>query len=137
MKTLSIISAWLSVVILFGMMWIVSGKFTIAKGQLFDLPAYGDEDGLETEIVAIAFPSARETLIFFDDARYSLSDEESLDKFRSHLGEVVGKTSNASLLVLLDKRVTADEIMCLASTAKKSGVAKLLLAERRIEKTNE
>lgn len=114
-----------------------SGKFTIAKGQLFDLPSYGDEEGVVTDVVAIVFPSARETLVFFDDARYSLSDEESLVKFQAHLGEVIDKSANSSLLVLSDKRVSIGELMCLTSAAKKSGVTKLLLAERKLEKTAE
>lgn len=137
MKTLSLISAWLSVVILFGMMWMISGKFTIAKGQLFDLPSYGDEEGVVADVVAIVFPSARETLVFFDDARYSLSDEESLGKFQTHLSEVINKSANSSLLVLSDKRVSVGELMGLTSAAKKSGVARLLLAERKLEKTGE
>lgn len=137
MKTLSIISAWLSVIILFGMMWMLSGEFTIAKGQLFDLPAYGNQDGVQTDLVAVVFPSARETLVFFDDSRYSLSDEESLGKLRSHLSEAVGKATNPSLLVLSDRRVTTGELMCITSVAKKSGVEKLLLAERKSEKTTE
>lgn len=137
MKTLSIISAWLSTIILFGMMWIVSGRFSIAQGQLFDLPAYGNEDGVITDLVAIVFPSERETLVFFDDSRYSLSEEESLGKLSAHLCESVAKTPHRSLLVLSDKRVTTDEIMRLVSVAKKSGVTKLLLAERKIEKVGE
>ncbi len=72
----------------------ISGKFTIAKGQLFDLPSYGDEEGVVADVVAIVFPSARETLVFFDDARYSLSDEESLGKFQTHLSEVINKSAN-------------------------------------------
>lgn len=137
MKTLSIISAWLSVIILFGLMWMVSGKFSRAEGQLFDLPSYGDKDGIVTELVAIVFPSARDTLVFFDDSRYSLSEEESLGKFQAHLSEAAGKFAHPSLLVLADKRVTTDQLMRLTTSAKKSGVEKLLLAERRIETTVE
>lgn len=137
MKTLSIISAWLSVIILFGMMWLLGGKFTIAKGQLFDLPSFGNDEGAVTDLVAIVFPAARDTLVFFDDSRYSLSDEESLEKFQSHLEEVTKKATNPSLLLLSDKRVTAGELMQITTIAKKSGIAKLLLAERRIEKAGE
>lgn len=137
MKTLSIISAWLSVIILFGMLWMVSGKFSLAKGQLFDLPACGDEDGVITDLVAIVFPSDRETLVFFDDSRYSLSEEESLGKFQAHLGEAVAKTENRSLLILTDRRVTTGELMGLTSVAKKSGVEKLLVAQRKVERRND
>lgn len=115
----------------------IAGKFTIAKGQLFDLPAIGDSDGLVTDLVAIAFPAQRDTLVFFDDSRYSLTDEESLEKFKAHISEVVQKSKNQSLLVLVDKRVTTAELMRLSSAAKKSGVKKLLLAERKIEKMRE
>lgn len=137
MKTLSIISAWLSVIILFGLMWMVSGKFSRAEGQLFDLPSYGDKDGVVTELVAIVFPSARDTLVFFDDSRYSLSEDESLMKFQAHLSEAAAKFAHPSLLILADKRVTTDQLMRLTASAKKSGVEKLLLAERRVEKSVE
>lgn len=137
MKNLSIISAWLSVIILSFMMWMLAGKFSRAEGLLFDLPSYGDKDGIVTDLVAIVFPSERDTLVFFDDSRYSLLDDVSLDRFRVHLSEIVGKSARPSLLVLTDKRVTADELMRLASTARRSGIEKLLMAERRIEKTVE
>lgn len=137
MKTLSIISAWLSVIILFGMMWILSGKFTIAKGQLFDLPSFGNDEGVVTDLVAIVFPAERDTLVFFDDSRYSLSDEDSLGRLQSHLEEVAKRATSPSLLLLSDKRVTTGELMQITAAAKKSGIEKLLLAERKIEKVGE
>lgn len=137
MKLLSLISAWLTVLILGAMMWILAGKFSMAEGQLFELPSYGDREGIVTDLVAIVFPSSRDTLVFFDDSRYSLSDEEALLNFQTHLCETAGKTKNPSLLVLADKRVTTDELMRLTSVAKKSGIERLLLAERRIEKQGE
>lgn len=119
------------------MLWMVAGKFTIAKGQLFDLPSLGDEDGVATDLVAIVFPSARETLVFFDDSRYSLSDEDSIAKFQVHLSESVLKAANPALLMLTDRRVTTGELMRLTLVAKNSGVQKLLLAERKVEKPTE
>ncbi|MCQ2367614.1 MAG: biopolymer transporter ExbD [Kiritimatiellae bacterium] len=137
MKNLSIISAWLSVVFLLVMIWMIGGTFTSAKGVLFDLPAYGANEGDSSALVAVVFPSARETLVFVDDARYQIDDESSLERFESHLREVASRQANRSLILMVDKRVPTDELMKLASVAKRAGIVRILIAERKAENINE
>lgn len=135
---------WLTVLVLLLMLYMVAGTLYTSKGILFDLPdASGLEEGESAPLVALAVPMPRkasasdETLVFFDDARYSLGDDASAAAFASHLEERVAKTSRRTLLVLADRRISSGELMKIASLAKRSGAKGILFAEKRAGKAEE
>jgi len=135
LRPLSAAVPWMTVGVLLMMIYMVSGTFTSAGGVLFDLPAPGLQEGAETRLVALVMPApkaySRETLVFFDDARYVLGDESSESAFADQLSERAGKTGDTTLLVLADRRVPGGELMRLAAIARRHGVERLLMAERR------
>jgi biopolymer transport protein ExbD len=75
-------------------------------------------------------PLRHETLVFFDDSRYMLSDASSLSALEERLSERVSRTERKTLLVLADRRVNGGELMEIASLAKRSGAEKVLFAEK-------
>jgi len=135
LRPLSAAVPWMTIGVLLMMIYMVSGTFTTAGGVLFDLPAPGLQEGAETQLVALVMPTpkaySRETLVFFDDARYVLGDEASESAFANQLAERAGKTGDTTLLVLADRRVPGGELMRLAAIARRNGVERLLMAERR------
>lgn len=122
---------WITVGILLLMFYLIAGTFTSAKGVLFDLPAAGMDEGVRTKLVALVMPRANETLVFFDNARFLLSDPASVASFGSQLAERATKTGETSLLVLADRRVAGGDLMRLAGLAKANGIERILFAERR------
>ncbi len=127
---------WITVVLLLLMFHMIGGTMTSAEGVLFDLPDAGSAEGEETKLVALVMPmtresARRETLVFFDDARYMLGDEASESVFIEQLAERSSKTGDRTLLVLADRRVAGGELMRVAALAKKGGVKRLLFAERK------
>lgn len=127
-------SPWLTIILLVLMFRMIGDAMTSARGVLFDLPDAGISEGEMTELVALVMPMPHETLVFFDDARYMLSDGASISALREHLSDRVGKVEHKALLVLADRRVAGGELMKFAAIAKESGVTRVLFAEKKAER---
>ena len=124
---------WLTIGLLLLMMHFVGGTFTSAKGVLFDLPEAGLAEGEATELVALVMPMPHETLVFFDDSRYLMGDAASLSSLAERLTERAGRNGVRTLLVMADRRVVGGDLMQLAAVARRSGLDRILFAERRKE----
>ncbi len=122
---------WLAVMLLLVMFHLLDGELVAAKGVLFDLPDPGVTGGEASGLVALVLPMHHETLVFFDDARYMLSDGASAAAFSRHLAERAARTDRKTMLVLADRRVAGGELMKMASIARRSGVGRVLFAEKR------
>ena len=131
MRPLVAAAPWLAVMLLMVMFHLLDGELVAAKGVLFDLPDPGVAEGEASGLVALVLPMHHETLVFFDDARYMLSDGASADAFSRHLAERAARTDRNTMLVLADRRVAGGELMKMAAIAKRSGVDKVLFAEKR------
>ena len=131
MKPLAAAVPWLTVLLLLMMFFLMGGKLTSAEGVIFDLPAAEVTESESTSLVALVMPMPRETLVFFDDARYSLGDELSFAAFGEHLADRVEKAERKSLLVLADRRVAGGELMKIAAAARKSRAERILFAEKK------
>ena len=129
---------WITVLLLVLMFHVVGGTLSSSDGVLFDLPdSTGLRDGEAAELVALVMPMPRETLVFFDDGRYVLGDEQSAAALGSHLEDRVAKIDRKTLLVLADRRVATGELMKLSGIARRSGLERILFAEKREGKDEE
>ena len=122
---------YLTICLLLIMMHMVGGTMTSCRGVLFDLPDGALSDGEASELVALVMPVQHETMIVFDDARYLLGDAASMRSFGEDLSGSVERRTGKSLLILADRRVSTGHLMEVVSTAKRSGVGKVLLAGKR------
>lgn len=128
---------WITVLLLLAMMWMLSGTMVSAKGLLFDLPASSLGDGEATSLVALVLPVRHDTLVFFDDARYTLGDWSSQRLLREHLADRAGKVEDKTLLVLADRRVAGGEIARVAEIARAGGVQRMLFATKNADTPSE
>ena len=133
LRPLAMMVPWLTVLLLLEMFHLIGGTLVSAQGVAFELPEGEAVDGELGELVALVTPSAKDTLVFFDDARFSMSDRESLAAFGEQLAERAKKADRKSLVVLADRRVTGEELMRLAAVARWSGVPKILLSTKEKE----
>ena len=129
-EPLSEVAPYLATGLLFLLLYILSAPLTSAKGVLFDLPAMEVVEDMHISLAALVLPTAHETLVFFDDARYIMEDESSMDAFAGQLADRLSAAEAPALLVLADKRVKSGELMRLAELAKRSGVQKILFAAK-------
>lgn len=128
---------WITVGVALLMMQLLSGTLTAAEGVLFDLPDSGLSEGDVTSLVALVTPMKQETLVFFDDARYSLDDGGSSAAFAEQLADRAAKSDRKTLLVLADRRTTSADLMKIAALARMNGIRRILFANRRSEIVSE
>jgi len=130
MKPVVVAVPWLTVLLLLLMLHVVGGTLVSSEGMLVDLPETDVGEGEATELVALVMPRERETLVFFDDARYLLGDENSERALGEHLADRVSRCARKTLLMLSDRRVTGGDLMRLAGILRKNGVSRILMAEK-------
>ena len=121
----------LTICLLLIMMHMVAGTMTSYRGVLFELPDGVPSDGEASELVALVMPVQHETMIVFDDARYLLGDAASMRSFAEDLSGSAERRAGKTLLILADKRVSTGHLMEVVSAAKRSGVGKVLLADKQ------
>ena len=126
----------MTLLVLTMLFWMIGGTLTTAKGVLFDLPGPGLGDGEATDMVALVMPVARETMVFFDDSRFMLGDTSSAQALSEQLTERSSRTGGKTLLVLADRRVVGGDLMQFAAIARRSGIKRVLFAEKSQEESD-
>ena len=122
---------FLTVLLSLALVYMIGTSMTLAEGVAFSLPERTEIlDAEATPLLALVMPGGRDTLVFFDDARYTLSDETSRELFAERLAERVAKAQQRTLLLLCDRRLAAGELMRLAGHARASGVERILFATK-------
>ena len=122
---------------LVAMFALMEGRLAAAPGMVFDLPKPAGGAAVVPDLAAVVMPvvregvAGRETIVFFDDARYSLADETSREAFRERLGERAASHRKGTLLLLTDVRIPTGDLMKLTALAREAGVAHVEVAERR------
>ena len=135
-KPLVAAAPWITVCLLVLMFHSISGHFVSRPGTLFDLPSGNASADLHPAHVALMISVPRETaggtetLVYFDDARYVLSDETSVRLLTAQIAEVLGSSSRRELLLMCDRRVSHGDVMKFTDVARRAGVAMVQVAER-------
>ena len=81
---------WVTLAILLALFAFIGDRLPQVPGLVCDLPARVAGQAEATGLAALVLPASGagdETLVFFDDARYSLSDDASREALRERLGE--------------------------------------------------
>lgn len=130
---------WITLTLLLALFAFIGDRLPQVQGLACDLPAPVPREDADTAteatgLAALLLPAADasgETLVFFDDARYSLSDETSVSTLRDRLGIRAGAEPSRTFLLLADRRVPAGDVMRLVGVARESGIEHVQIAERR------
>lgn len=128
---------WITLALLLAMFALLQGRVAAAPGAVFELPARIAGEAVTPDLTVLVMPmvregeAGRETLVFFDDARYSMLDSFSVASFQAKLRERVAGDSSHSLLILADARISSGDLMRIAAIARDSGVEKVQIAEKR------
>ncbi|MBR6732823.1 MAG: hypothetical protein IKL96_00330 [Kiritimatiellae bacterium] len=136
-KPFTAAAPWISLALLMATFALADGRLTSSPGTVFGLPAPAAREGTEPGLAAIMMPVAREgaagreTMVFFDDARYSLDDDASREALRERIGARAAADATGTMLVLADARVPAGDMILFAGLAREAGVVYVEIAERR------
>lgn len=136
-RYLSQTAPWLTLLLTAVLFVFLQGTLSPVPSLLFDLPEAGAADSAKPGLVALLIPGDIEgaeedgTLVYFDDARYVLSDPLSLDEFSDRLGDRAIETKCGVLTLLTDKRVPTGDVMKIMALAKSARLLHVQLAEKR------
>ena len=130
---------WITLTLLLALFAFIGDRLPQVPGLVCDLPAPVPREDVDkvteaTGLAALVLPAADaegETLVFFDDARYSLSDETSVSSLKDRIGVRAGAEPSRTFLLLADRRVPAGDVIRLVGIARESGLERVQIAERR------
>ncbi len=125
---------WITLTILLALFAFIGDRLPQVPGLMCELPQPVAGQAQATGLAALVLPAAStgdETLVFFDDARYSLSDEASVSTLKERLGARSQAEPSSTFLLLADRRVPAGDIIRLVGIARESGLLRVQIAERR------
>ncbi len=137
MRPFAASAPWLTLAMILGLAALAGGHLVAAPGIVFDLPASPVQDVEQQGIVALVLPLAREsgggeeTFVFLDDARFTLSDPASAAALQRSLEERSTAGGSGVLQLLADRRIPAGDMMKITGLARKAGVKRVQIAEKR------
>lgn len=135
-QPLTVAAPWIALALLFVEFAFIERRLVSAPGLVLNLPAPVCGEAATPGLAAIVVPVVREglragTLVFFDDARYSLSDAAAVEAFRERLAARAQADRSGTLLLLADGRVASGDLMRLMGLAREAGVTRVQIGERR------
>ena len=136
-RFLSQTAPWLTLVLLIVMFIFLQSVLAPAPAVTFELPDPGAADSAQPGLVALLLPGDVEggqtegTLVFFDDARYVLSDPAGAEEFSERLGERAVEMKCVTLTLLADRRVPTGDVMQVMAIARSRRLSNVQLAEKR------
>jgi biopolymer transport protein ExbD len=135
-RTLLAAVPWLNAAVLAVLLLAVHGQLAVAPGVVFDLPRAPLREGVRQGLTALMIevardaPGGEETLIFFDDDRYSAQDGEQMVMLSERLKNRMALGRSRELLLLADKRVPHGDVIRFVNVAREAGVLRVNVAEK-------
>ncbi len=127
---------WIDVIVVVVLLLAVDRRIVISPGVIFDLPKSAFREGTHAGLTALMIsvardtPGGEETLVFFDDDRYSIQDPEQMAVLSEHVKNRASFGARSELLLLADKRVPHGDVMRFVNAAREAGVQRVNVAEK-------
>ena len=127
---------WVNMAGLVVLLLAVDKRLLVSPGVVFDLPQAALREGSRAGLTALMIAVERdeaggdETLVFFDDDRYSTQDPDQMAMLRERIKSRVALGVRRELLLLADKRVPHGEVMRFVNAAREAGVQRVNVAEK-------
>jgi len=127
---------WLNAIILVVALLAANNRIAITAGVVFELPTAplqeGSQDGLTVLMFSVSHETqaGEETLVFFDDERYLIQDEEQSARLVNRISGSLSIERQQDVLLLADKRVPHGDVMQFVNIARKAGAKRINVAEK-------
>ena len=121
---------WLDVLLVCALFLWVGSRISLRPGVVFELPAAPFQEGLYETVTAVLLPVSHaahgaETLVFFDDERYSLADPRQQQRLGEAMRSLLAHTLRRDLLLLADRRVPHGDVMATVNLARAAGLQRV------------
>ena len=127
---------WVNVLVIVVLLLAVNQRLVVSPGVVFDLPRAELREGTHVGLTALMIsvvrdtPGGEETLIFFDDDRFSTQDADQMATLSERVKSRVALNARKELLLLADKRVPHGDVMRFVNAMRKAGVPRVNVAEK-------
>ena len=127
---------WIDVIIIIVLLLVVNNRLTIIPGIVFDLPSAPLRGGTHNALTAVMIPvvqdinSGSETLVFFDDERFSMNDEELSVRLSDKVRNRIQASSNHDMLLLADKNIPHGDVIRFVNIVREAGVRRVNVGEK-------
>lgn len=127
---------WLNGIVIIVLLLAVNQRMVVSPGVMFDLPRAPFREGMHTGLTALMISVARdtpggdETLIFFDDDRFSAQDPDQMAMLSERVKNRVALGARRELLLLADKRVRHGDVVTMVNAVREAGVQRVNVAEK-------
>jgi len=120
-------TAWIDAIIIVVLLLFVNNRLTITPGMVFDLPTAPLRGGTQaTALTAVMIPVVHdvsvETLLFFDDERFSMNDETLEQRLAAKIRGRIQASSTHDLILLADKNIPHGDVLRIVNIVKEAGV---------------
>lgn len=127
---------WFNALVLVVLLLAVNQRMVVSPGVMFDLPRAPLREGMHAGLSALMISVARdtpggdETLIFFDDDRFSAQDADQMAMFSERVKNRLSRGARRELLLLADKRVRHGDVVRLVNAVREAGIQRVNVAEK-------
>jgi biopolymer transport protein ExbD len=127
---------WIDCVIIAVLVLLLNRRMVISPGVVFDLPRATFREGMYVGLTALMItvardtPGGEETLIFFDDDRYSAQEAEQMSVLTERVKSRVALGARSELLLLADRRVPHGDVVRFVNAVREAGVQRVNVAEK-------
>lgn len=122
---------WINAGAMFLLVVLLANGILVVPGTVVELPEGTVTEGMLRGQFMLMMPSERggteQTLLFFDEERYVLSDEEQMRRFA---GRVRAGVKNKEVNLLADRKTCQGEVMQVVQLLQKSGVKRINIVEK-------
>jgi biopolymer transport protein ExbD len=136
-RSLVLVAPWVDAAILLVFFLLVTSRFVLQPGLRIRLPeapfnAGASPYGLMAVVVVQegAGDTAEEEILYFDDARFLLSDPGIGDKLKAALSRAAHDKPSQPLIIEADRQVRHGTLVTLINQASAAGIAEVYLASR-------
>ena len=127
---------WANVLLLLIFFLLLDRKFVLDPGVLVDLPKAAVEQGTPFGMTAVILSikgterSEREEIVFFDDVRYRVKEDEARRKLQHALSLKVRDGQQSTLVIQADRNVMHGTVVDLMDMALAAGIDRVNMAVR-------
>ncbi|MDA3925449.1 MAG: biopolymer transporter ExbD [Kiritimatiellae bacterium] len=127
---------WIDAIIIIVLLLAVNNRLTIVPGMVFELPSAPLRGGTHDTLTAVMVPVVEdirrgsETLVFFDDERFSMNDEELLRHLSDKVRNRIQASSNHDLVLLADKNIPHGDVIRFVNIVREAGIRRVNVGEK-------
>ena len=128
---------WIDALVIIVLLLFVNNRLAIVPGMVFNLPQAPLRGGTQSAVLtAVMIPvvqdvsSGSETLVFFDDERFSMKDDNLEQRLSAKVRRRIQASSIHDMLLLADRNIPHGDVIRFVNIVREAGVNRVNVGEK-------